>query len=130
MDRCDMVDPEIVRQIYCVIDEVEANAQAKLALDRDSHPGVRSVYEKPLDAVALCRAAADRVSQEQDDLSYMREMIAVIEKARQTYTELFTDQDGYGNATFHMINQQVSQYYESVKAIMAYVDLIDDAPTV
>jgi hypothetical protein len=121
-----MVDPEILEQVKEVIDSIEAKARTKIegtgSYYVEPHTG-KSVYSHALDAVSICRGAAGRVNTSQEELGYLIDVLRNLERARELYVETSSDdEDGYGNATFHMIIREISTLYEGLDAITEFVN--------
>jgi hypothetical protein len=128
-----MVDPEIIEEVKKAIDALEADVRKKISRGegqltaRTTTPAVEtrkapSIYTDALDALVLCRGAANSVNNSQEYLSYLLNVMQALERARVLYVETSTDKGGYGNATFHMIIRQIRNLYESLAAIAEFVE--------
>jgi len=128
-----MVDPEIIEEVKKTIDALEAEVRAKISRGegqltvRTVAPAVEtrkvpSIYTDALDALVLCRGAANSVNDSQEYLDYLLNVMQALERARVLYVETSTDEGGYGNATFHMIIQQIRNLYESLAAIEEFLE--------
>ena len=128
-----MVDPEIIDEVKKAVDALEADVRAKISRGegqltaRTAAPGVDarngpSIYTDALDAVVLCRGAANSVNNSQEYLGYLLDVMQALERTRLLYVETSADEGGYGNATFHMIIREIRNLYESLAAIAEFLE--------